>query len=540
MLEGRVRLLAGVGLGGLTAALAEAHGDHPALVADEPTPGLPPRRTRSFADVEHDVSRLAAAHLALDHAAERRVAVAIDNRVDVVLHVLALARAGAVPVPVSPRLEPAELRAVLEEARVSAVVADGPLGEGARGLDVRWCWTGAGDHPDAGADLAVWLAAHPGARLVEGAPRPDPDAPAVLLATSGTTGRPKLARLTSQGLLGILRYAAAVPLGNARGPRAGRDALLCVLPLVHVMGLSAVLGGLCAGVRTIHLARFDPDRVLGAIERERPNAYVGVPTMYADLEAHGAAERDLSSVQLFVSAADVMPPDRARRFQRYGALGHVFGRRVGTAAFADVYGMVELSGGAAVRLYPPSLARGLELPPVAITFPGFEPRAVDEAGAPVGWGTPGRLQIRGKAVLRGYEGRGSALDREGWFTTGDLARVWPGGLLTFVGRSKDRLKVGGFSVFPAEVEEILRTHPAVREVVVVGVPDERLGERPVALVVPRGEGLDTEAFLAWTKGRVAGYRRPREALVVDHVPRGNHGKLDREAATRMAVEQLEA
>src|SRR5262249_30322388 len=128
----------------------------------------------------------------------------------------------------------------------------------------------------------------------------------------------------------------------------------------------------------------------------------------------------------------------------------------------------------------------------------------------------------------------------GWFPTGDLAKVWPGGLFTFMGRSRDRLKVGGFSVFPAEVETILREHSDVADVVVVGVPDHRLRDRPVALVVARRAPFDADAVVAWAEGKVAGYRRPRAAAAVDALPRGHNGKIDRAAATRVAVEKLGA
>jgi acyl-CoA synthetase (AMP-forming)/AMP-acid ligase II len=147
--------------------------------------------------------------------------------------------------------------------------------------------------------------------------------------------------------------------------------------------------------------------------------------------------------------------------------------------------------------------------------------------------------MRGASVLRGYEGREGALPG-GWFPTGDLAKVWPGGFFTFMGRSRDRLKVAGFSVFPAEVETQLREHPDVAEVVVVGVPDDRLGDRPVALVIPRREPFDTDAFVAWAAGKVAAYRKPRAALAVASLPRGNHGKIDRAAATKIAEELLSA
>jgi acyl-CoA synthetase (AMP-forming)/AMP-acid ligase II len=535
-LRGEVGLITGRGvdLGTLPRVLADAYDDRPAV-----TPGEGPERT--FREIEHEVARLAAAHDALGHRGTR-VALAMANRIDVLLHVFALVRAGAVPLPVNPRLSREEFASVIAASEATVVLADGDVAarvgdEGRAPHGARWCWTGVGE-PPAGAQgeaVEAWLAAHPDARL-EPTGRVGAREVALLLATSGTTGKPKIAVLTSEGLLGVLGLLRVLPVGRTRGLRAGRDALLCALPLTHVMGLSTMLGALCAGVRAIHLERFDAAEVLARIERERPNVFVGVPTMYADLEAAGAATRDLSSVQLWVSAADVMPPERARRFQQYGALETVLGRRVGTAAFADVYGMVELSGPAALRLYPPSPRRAGPLPPISVVLPGFQVRVVDEAGRPLRWGATGELQIRGRGVLQRYEGaQGAGPNAEGWFATGDLARVWPGGIFTFVGRRRDRLKVGGFSVFPAEVETILRTHPGVADVALVGVPDERLGERPVALVVPKDQGFDTEAFLAWAAEHVAGYRRPREAKVVSALPRGAHGKIDRAAATRMAA-----
>src|SRR5207237_407186 len=155
--------------------------------------------------------------------------------------------------------------------------------------------------------------------------------------------------------------------------------------------------------------RFDAAGVLSAIEELRPNVFIGVPMMYADLEAAGAAQRDLSSVQLFVSAADAMPVDRACRFQRYGSLEQLSGRKLITAAFADVYGMVELGGPAALRLYPPSPA-GLELPVVAVLLPRFEARVVGDDGRPLGWGSSGALHLRGPSVFQGYEGGAGLLD----------------------------------------------------------------------------------------------------------------------------------
>jgi acyl-CoA synthetase (AMP-forming)/AMP-acid ligase II len=525
----------GVDLGSFTAVLASAYGERPAVVASSPTPGLPARAARSYADLEDDVARLAAAHEALGNRNGVRVAIAIANRVDVLLHAFSLVRAGALPIPANPRLKPAEFAEVVRASGAGAIVADADLApgfapDGAAPGGARWCWTE--EH------LAEWLRANREARLVA-TRRVAPLDTALLLCTSGTTGYPKVAALTSAGVLGAVRRLLLLPLGRDRGFRAGRDAVVCALPLAHAMGIATFLGSLSAGVKILHKERFVAREILSTIEEERPNVFVGVPTMYADLEADGAAHHDLSSIQAWVSAADVMPPERARRFQRYGAAGKALGRAFGTAVFADVYGMVELSGAAALRVFPPSPLRDVELPAVAFTLPGFEARVVDEEGRALGLGVTGALQMRGPAVLRGYEGQpGAGPLPGGWFPTGDLAKVWPGGFYSFMGRSKDRLKVGGFSVFPAEVETILREHPDVAEIVVVGLPDDRWGERPVALVVPKQGSFDADAFVAWAASKVAAYRRPRAALAVESLPRGNHGKIDRAAATKLAHDKL--
>jgi acyl-CoA synthetase (AMP-forming)/AMP-acid ligase II len=304
--------------------------------------------------------------------------------------------------------------------------------------------------------------------------------------------------------------------------------------LTHVMGLSTLLGAMSAGVPLVRRARFDANEVLHLIELHRPNVVVAVPTMYADLEAAGAADRDLASVQLWVSAADAMPGGRARRFQRYGSMARVTGAHVGRAAFLDVFGMVELSGPAAVRLYPPTVLGGVPAPPLALALPGVEVRAVDDDGRPVRAGHLGHLQWRGAGVLDRYESQdGIGPDGDGWFGAGDRGRVWRAGVFQLAGRDRDRLKVGGFSVFPAEVEEELHGGPGVAELAIVGVPDDRTGDRLVALVVP-SEPFEPGAFLAWARDRVTGYRRPTEVLVVHALPRGAHGKLDREAAAALA------
>jgi long-chain acyl-CoA synthetase len=517
----------GVHLGELTAVLAARYGDRPAVEDPDRTPGLDHGPVRTYRDLEAAVARLAAAHAVAGVGEDDRVLVVVDNRIDVALHVFALARIGAVPVPVNHRLTTGELAAVATATAAVAAVADPDVGDRVpAGLDVRTTEDLAGDLRDRPDHVRPAMVGR------------DPDAVATLLTTSGTTGAPKAAALTSRGLLASLGRLVLLPVGRARRPRAGRDRVLAALPLTHVMGFAVLLGSLSAGVPLLRRARFVADEALDLIERRRPNVVIAVPTMYADLERAGAATRDLSSVQLWVSSADAMPVDRARRFQRYGALGRIADRGVGSAAFVDIYGMVELSGAAAVRVYPPSPAGTLPVPPFAAALPGVDVRAVDERGVPVRRGTVGELQWRGPGVLERYEGHDDVgPDGGGWFSSGDHARVFPGGVFQLVGRSKDRLKVGGFSVFPAEVEQELRDGPGIVDLAVVGVPDDRLGDRPIAVVVA-DDGFDADAFLAWAKQTTAGYRRPHEVITVDELPRGANGKLDRDEATAHARRAL--
>jgi acyl-CoA synthetase (AMP-forming)/AMP-acid ligase II len=517
---------AGVHLGAFTAVLADRYGQRPAVEDPEPTPGLDHGETRSFTQIEDAVGRLATVHAEAGVEAGERVLIVCDNRLDVGLHAFAVARLGAVPVPVNHRLTAHEIDVIGQATDARAAVVDDEV---------------AGKMPDRLRVLRVSEVAErlPGADHRQAPADLDPRATAILLTTSGTTGVPKAASLTSNGLLSSLGRLAVVPLGADLGPlRRDRDRILASLPLTHVMGFSVLLAALAAGIPLVRRSRFDAAEALDLIERKRPNIVVGVPTMYADLERAGAAQRDLSSIQMFVSSADVLPPDRARRLQGYGAMVRLGGRSAGSAMVVDIFGMVELSGPAALRLYPPSPVGSLPAPSFAVTLPGVAVRVVDEEGAPVGRGTTGELQWRGANVLEGYEGHDEGgPDADGWFGSGDHGRLLGGGLFQFSGRSKDRLKVGGFSVFPAEVEEELDGGRGVAELAIVGVPDERLGERLVAVVVP-ADGFDDDQFLRWARDQVAGYRRPSEVVVVDAIPRGANGKLDRDGATRLAVDAL--
>jgi acyl-CoA synthetase (AMP-forming)/AMP-acid ligase II len=260
---------------------------------------------------------------------------------------------------------------------------------------------------------------------------------------------------------------------------------------------------------------------------------MGVPAMFRLLLEAGAEERDLSSVRAWMSGADVMPAEVARRFKAMGASATlpVLGS-VGEAAFLEGYGMVEVGGGVAAKISPPLLPVGLG-DSLGIPFPGWRFRVTGEDDRPVGRGAVGELQLRGPGVLRGYWGdeaaSAAALTDDGWLRTGDLVRSGPLGTVLFHGRSKHVVKSGGYSVYPVEVEADLEEHPAVAEAAVLGMPHPELGEVPVAAVrLAAGATATGDELVAWAERRMAHYKAPRQVVVVDELPRTGTRKVQRD------------
>ncbi len=473
-------------LGTLLERLAAADSDR-LLVDEDGGPRL------TVGEAAEQVDRWAAA------VAERAepgevVVVATLNGYEQLLLCLAASRAGCVPAPVNDRMRPEEVDHVVADAGASLVLrspADLPVGPP----------LGAA-HPARAGDVAA------------------------VFYTSGTTGRPKGAELTHHGILGGLNLGALLPAGVGAG-----DWAVVSLPMAHIMGFVAAVGLACAAVPVRFLPRFAATAVLDELVEREARIYVGVPAMYRMLLDAGAEQRDLRSVRIWVSGADAMPAELAERFSRMGAFASLPGvGPVGRATFAEGYGMVETAGSAAARVdlpfLPPALSR------LGVPLPGYRTRVVDEDGRPVGRGAVGELQLQGPGVLKGYRGdedatRG-AFTEDGWLRTGDLVRRGPFGVFTFEGRAKDVIVRGGYNVYAVEVEQALERHPDVAEAAVVGLPDARLGEVPVAAVRPAaGASLDPDALRAWAKEELSSYKVPVRILVVDDLPRSGTRKVQR-------------
>lgn len=463
-----------------------------------PGPGPGPVRQLTYGQAAELVARWSAAVAARTSPGDP-VVLATPVGIDRFRLAHTVSRAGRIPAPVNPQMRPAEIDHVIADSGATLVI---------RG--------------------AVELSSGPGSRAVQSPPvQPSPDHLAALFYTSGTTGSPKGAELTHRALVGGLTAMAAFP-SDLR-----HDELILSLPVAHIMGFISVLGPSLAGVPMYFLNHFDAGRVLDLLEERHSSAFIGVPASYRLLEQAGAEHRDLRSVRAWMTGADVMPSELARRFKSYGASMclPVVGP-VGEAAFFEGYGMVETGGGVVAKVSPPLLPVGLG-DSLGFTLPGWKVRVVDRGGRPVPSGVVGELQVKGPGVLLGYHGDAAAsaetVTEDGWLRTGDLVRSGPLGLLSFQGRAKNVIKSGGYSVYSVEVEADLEEHPDVVEAGVVGIEDAKLGEVPVAAVRLRdGAKVTPEELLTWSRGRMAHYKAPRRILVVDDLPRTGTRKIRRD------------
>ena len=411
-----------------------------------------------------------------------RVVLILDGY-DLLLASLAVSRAGALPVPINSQMRDEEIDHVVSDAGAAMVVRD-PI-ELSRG----------------------------GTRLARSIPARPSDI-AALFYTSGTTGKPKGVELTHRGLLGTMGAATLFP-NDLR-----RDEAVIALPVAHIYGFTALLGLAAAGVPVHYFPRFRADMVLDAIEQRRATIFMGVPAMYRLMAEAGAERRDLKSVRVWASGADVMPDDLARRFQKMGASATLpLVGSVGDALFVEGYGMVELGGGVALKVGSNLLA-----------MPGYRFKVVDDDGREVSVGQVGELWVSGPGTLRGYYGdakaTADALTSDGWVRTGDLARRGLGNTVRFAGRKKDVIKHGGYSVYAVEVEAALTEHPDILEAAVVGLPDPRKGEVPVAAVRVRdGSTATPSELVAWATEHLSDYKAPRQVVIVDELPRTGTTKV---------------
>jgi long-chain acyl-CoA synthetase len=475
------------------------------------------RRDPERTAVKLDDFRLS--HAALDDASARtasllrergvragdRVGLMLPNVPHFAIAYYGVLRAGAAVVPMNVLLKRREVEFLLADSGAKLLLAWHGFAEEAQ--------LGAAD---AEVECMIVAPAEFGELLAGVAPLPDiaerrPADTAVILYTSGTTGAPKGAELTHANLGRNAEVATRLFDLDADSMTLGS------LPLFHSFGQTCALNAsVLAGAGVTLLPRFDPDRALEIVERDEVSVFMGVPTMYNALLNHPDRARfDVSSLRLCVSGGASLPMELLHAFERE------FGCKI-----LEGYGLSETSPIASFN-HPDR-----ERKPGSIGTPikGVEMKLLDSAGDDVPLGEVGEIVIRGHNVMKGYwrkpEATAEAISAEGWFHSGDLARMDEDGYFFIVDRKKDLIIRGGYNVYPREIEEVLFSHPGVREAAVVGVPHDELGEEVGAAVALQPDADVTEDELRdFVKGQIAAYKYPRLVWFVDELPKTATGKI---------------
>jgi long-chain acyl-CoA synthetase len=425
----------------------------------------------------------------------QRVAI-LDKNSDAYVELLfAIAKAGAVAVPVNWRLTAGEVATVVTDADPAALVVGDDFGASASQVACPvWAF---GELPRSRAD-----------------PRRDgEDDVAWQLYTSGTTGLPRGAMLTNRNLFTGLGAGGSLEFPELHeGGRA-----LVAMPLYHIGGCGWLLLVVTLGSCAVIVREVNPPELLQVIVEQRVETGFLVPAVLLFLTQLPQSEgADFSALRSITYGASPITPDLLKRsIQTFGC------------RFTQLYGLTETTG--AITALQHEHHEGERLLSCGRPMFGAEMKIVDPFGTPLPPGEIGEIVYRGDNLMAGYWNRPddtAATIRDGWFHTGDAGIVDSGGFFYIRDRIKDMIISGGENIYPAELEGVLAGHPDVADVAVIGVPDERWGETVKAVVVPRPDsGLTEEALIEWSRGRLAGFKRPRFADFVETIPRNPSGKV---------------
>ena len=471
----------------------------------------------TYAGLQDGARRFASGLSALGIEPGEKVAMLVPNVPQFAVAYYGILSLGAVVVPLNVLLKEGEISYHLEDSdAVALVVWEGFLEEAAKGFDKA---------PGCREIIVVESPGGSGARngmrgfdeIVAGSPeqvdmaQTMPDDTAVLLYTSGTTGRPKGAELSHFNMFYNAAYCADRLF--KMGPD---DVVLGALPLFHVFGQTCAMNAaMYSGGKVALLPRFEPGAALETIKGVGVTIFLGVPTMYQYLLRHPELDlRAVSSLRLAVSGGSAMPVEVLRAFEAKSG-----------ATILEGYGLSETSPAACFNRTKEVRKVGS----VGLPIWGTEVRVMDAEGQEVPRGERGELVVKGHNVMKGYYKRPDATSealRGGWFHTGDVATMDEEGFVFIVDRIKDMILRGGYNVYPREVEEVLYDHPAVAECAVVGVPHEELGEEVRALVVLKECAVSSEEeIVSFAKERLAAYKYPRSVGFESELPKTTTGKI---------------
>ena len=438
-----------------------------------------------------------------------RVGLMLPNCPAFALAYYGIMRRGAIAVPMNPLLKEREVEFYLTNTGAKALFAH-PL------------FADAANAGAEAADAKAWLVDDAVlAALISDLPRQaepaecDDDHTAVVLHTSGTTGKPKGAELTHGGLARNAEVTTRTLMEV--GPN---DVVMGCLPLFHVFGLTCGLNAAVAVGATLTLIpRFEARKAVEVIERDGVTVFEGVPTMYSALlaVADDFPQSATDSLRVCVSGGASLPVQVINDFEK------AFG-----CTILEGYGLSETSPVASFN-HPD---REQKAGSIGTPIEGVEMRIVDTDGNEVAPGERGEIQIRGHNIMKGYwnlpDATAAAITPDGWFSSGDVGRVDEDGYFFIVDRMKELIIRGGFNVYPREIEEVLYEHPAVAEAAVIGIPHESLGEEiGAAVALKAGAHAESDELRDFVKERVAAYKYPRRVWFVDSLPKGPTGKVVR-------------
>jgi long-chain acyl-CoA synthetase len=465
----------------------------------------------TYAALDDASARLAAVLHGRGVRAGDRIGLMLPNTPVFPIAFYAVVRLGAVVVPMNPLLKGREVQYYLSNTS-------------ARMLLATTTFTQAADEGSAGADAAcLYVDDATLPALLDGVAPLGPPVPrdnedtAVILHTSGTTGKPKGAELSHGGLDRNADVTATTLIHL--GPD---DVIMGCLPLFHAFGLTCgLLCSVTARAMLTLLPRFDASQVLDIIQRDGVTVFEGVPTMYSALLAADDGKRRVDSLRACTSGGAAMPVQVIHDFEQ------AFGTKV-----LEGYGLSETSPVACFN-HP---NRPRKPGTIGTPIDGVEMRVVDLEGRPVPQGEPGEIQIRGHNVMKGYwnlpDATAAAISPDGWFATGDIGKIDEDGYFSIVDRKKELIIRGGMNVYPRELEEVFYEHATVAAAAVIGIPHETLGEEVGAAIELKPDVSATaEELRDYVKERVAAYKYPRRVWIVDELPKGPTGKLQKRDIT---------
>lgn len=490
-------------------------------------------RDYSYEEVNQHVQKLASSLQKLGIQKGDNIALILGNTPHFVISMYACFHAGVTVVPINPIYTPAEISYIVNNADVKAIITLDvlfplmeKLSDSLSNIEhVILCETSAEKVNTATSSLKdkcysfmeLVISGNCSSKAVE----VQNDETAVILYTSGTTGKPKGAMLTHENL-----YSNARDVATFLNFKNGEKILVC-LPMFHVFALTVCVNAPIVSSSTMVIqAKFSPKEVFELIENNGITIFAGVPTMYNFIYQYSEGFPEIwKNVRTCVSGGASLPVSLLENFEKKFSV-----------TISEGYGLSEASP---VTNFNP-IDRPRKAGSIGTSINNVETKIVNVLGEEVATGEVGELIIRGPNVMKGYYGMPEETEntiRNGWLYTGDLARADEDGYFYIVDRKKDLVIVGGYNVYPREVEEVLYQHPGIVEAAVAGVPDPEQGESVRAFVVLKDKSLTEQDILDYCKERLAKYKLPKEVIFLDELPKNTTGKILRMALREMTTEK---